>query len=85
MDPLEKKVYYINFYSIFCRLSCFYREWPQLATILRSFDLSVETKLKPLTFDLKQAIHGAKNRLKTDIIDFLFHEDPSMRLASRSI
>ena len=48
-------------FSIFCKLRCFHRKWPQLATILRSFDLSVDTKSKSLTFDLKQAIHGEKN------------------------
>ena len=36
---LEKKIYCIRIYSIFCRESPFYREWPQLVTILRSFNL----------------------------------------------
>ena len=42
--------YYISFYSIFCRLSCFHCEWPQLATILISFNLSFVTKSKSLIF-----------------------------------
>ena len=62
MNLLEKKkFYYISFHSIFCRLSCFHHEWPQLATILTSFDLSFVTKSKSLIFELKQAIHGGKD------------------------
>ena len=41
-----KKIYYISFYSSFCRKSPFHREWPQLVTILTSFDLPFEKKFK---------------------------------------
>ena len=58
---LKQKLYYVSFYSIFCRLSPFHREWPQLATILTSFYLSFGTKFKSSTFELKQAIHGEIN------------------------
>ena len=58
---LKKKFYCISFYSILCRLSPFHREWPQLATILTSFDFPIGTKSKSLTFDMKQAIHGEKD------------------------
>ena len=34
MDPLEKKIYYIKIYSIFCRASPFHREWLALIDIL---------------------------------------------------
>ena len=50
MDPLEKNFYYITIYSIFCRASPFYREWPQLVTILTSFDLPFEKKFKSLKY-----------------------------------
>ena len=49
------------FTLIFCSLSPFYREWPQSATILTSFDLSFVTKSKSLIFEVKQAIHGGKD------------------------
>ena len=49
------------FTLIFCSLSPFYREWPQSATILTSFDLSFVTKSKSLIFELKRAIHGGKD------------------------
>ena len=58
---LKKKFYCIKIYSFFCRASPFHREWPQLATILTSFDLSFGTKSKSLIFELKQAIHGGKD------------------------
>ena len=61
MNLLEKKIYYISFYSIFCRLICFHCEWPQLAAILTTLDLSFVTKSKSLMFELKQAIHGGKD------------------------
>ena len=41
----------ISVYSIFWRLSCFHCEWPQLATILMSFDLSLWTKSKSFTVE----------------------------------
>ena len=47
---LKKKCYYIRIYSIFCRASPFHREWPQLATILTSFDLPFEKKFKSLKY-----------------------------------
>ena len=56
-----KKIYYISFYSIFFRSSYFYCEWPQLATILTSLDLSFVTKSESLIFELKQAIHSGKD------------------------
>jgi hypothetical protein len=58
---LKQKLYYISFYSIFCSLSPFHREWPHLATILTSLDLSFEAKLKSSTFELKQAFHSEKD------------------------
>ena len=58
---LLKKIIFVSFYSIFFRLSCFHCEWPQLATILTSFDLSFGTKSKSLIFELKQAIHGGND------------------------
>ena len=58
---LKKKFYFISFYSSFCRASPFHREWPQLVTILTSFDLSFGTKSKSLIFVLKEAIHGRKD------------------------
>ena len=58
MDSLEKIILLYQFLLYFCRLSPFHREWPQLATILTSFDLSFWTNFKTLTFELKQAIHG---------------------------
>ena len=50
MNLLEKKIYYISFCSSFCRASPFHREWPQLVTILISFDLSFEKKFKSLKY-----------------------------------
>ena len=47
---LKKIFYYIRIYSIFCRLSPFHCEWPQLVTILTCFDLCFVTKSKSLTF-----------------------------------
>ena len=47
---LKKKFYYISFYSSFCRASPFHREWPQLVTILTSFDLPFEKKFKSLKY-----------------------------------
>ena len=87
---LKKNLYYISFYFIFCRLSPFHREWPQLATILTSFDLSFGTKFKSSTFESNQAIHGESNLTckesnKNCIIEKKNEQDPSMRLASRLI
>ena len=45
-SPWKKKIYYISFYSRFCRSSYFHCEWPQLATILTSLDLSKLKKLE---------------------------------------
>ena len=50
MDPLEKKFYYIRIYSIFCWASPFHCEWPQLVTVLTSFDLVFEKKFKSLKY-----------------------------------
>ena len=47
---LKKKFYCISFYSSFCRASPFHREWPQLVTILTSFDLPFEKKFKSLKY-----------------------------------
>ena len=46
----KKKIYCISFYSSLCRASPFHREWPQLVTILISFDLSFEKKFKSLKY-----------------------------------
>ena len=58
---LKKEFYYISFYSICCSLSPFHCEWPELSTILTSFDELFDKKFKSLTFELKQAIHGEKD------------------------
>ena len=58
---LKKKFYYIRIYSIFSRASPFHREWPQLVSILTSFDLPFEKTFKSLKYELKQAIHGEKD------------------------
>ena len=47
---LKKEFYYIRIYSIFCRASPFHREWPQLVTILTSFDLPFEKKFQSLKY-----------------------------------
>ena len=62
MVDLEKEIYFFQFYFILCKLGPFHREWPQLAAILMSFELSFGTKSKSLTFELKQVIHGG-NRI----------------------
>ena len=58
---MKQKFHYISFYFIICRLSPFHCEWPQLATILTSFDFPLGTKSISLTFDMKQAIHVEKD------------------------
>ena len=68
-NPWMDLDFFFQFYSMFCKLITFHPEWPQLATIWMSFDLSFGTKSKSLTFELKQAIHGKnnltwKNRIK---------------------
>ena len=47
---LKKRFYYIRICSIFCRASPFHREWPQLVTILTSFDLHLKKKFKSLKY-----------------------------------
>ena len=62
MDLHEMKnlLYQFLIYFLQIKLS-FHFEWPQLATILTSFDLSFVTKSKSLIFELKQAIHGGND------------------------
>ena len=80
MNLFDFFFYYISFYSIFCSLSPLHREWPQLATILTSFNFFFVTKSKSLVFELKQAIHSGKDltckkkRIKTHTIVFFFKE-----------
>ena len=49
-NSLEKRILYISFNSICCSLSPFHREWPQLSTILTSFDVLFGKLFKSLTF-----------------------------------
>ena len=60
--------YYISFYSIFSRLSLFHREWPQLATILTSFNLYLETVSKLLNIGIK-ASHSRWKQLDMQRIE----------------
>ena len=60
--------YYITFYSIFSRLSLFHREWPQLATILTSFNLYLETVSKLLNIGIK-ASHSRWKQLDMQRIE----------------
>ena len=58
---LKKTLYFISLYSILCSWSPFHREWPQMATILTSFDFPLGTMSNSLIFDMNQAIHGEKD------------------------
>ena len=58
MDPLEKKIYYSTFYSIFYRLSPFYREWLALTKIIMISTFSKKDKSKLVKLWPIEAIHS---------------------------